>query len=124
MKKVRFHLHLLAKPKDINVGFYQAHKKTLLWTEMFLLMLCRKKNPEILNIAGHVFLEDGSIEGVTSPCKGMGKNVKTFRNALGIDNGHKKLIASVSPQLATDRPPSPISTAQPTAILLSSTKTT
>ena len=52
---------------------------------MFLLMLCRKKNPDILNIVGHTFLEDCAIEGVTSPSKGRGKTIKTFRNALGFD---------------------------------------
>jgi hypothetical protein len=84
-------LHLLAKPKDHNVGFLQIRSKTLLWTEMFILLLCRNKNPEILNIAGHKFLEDCGLEGVTHP--GKGKTIKTFRNALGIDsfggNGHK-----------------------------------
>ena len=37
-------LHLLAKPKDVNAGFSNIRTKTLLWTEMFLLLLCRKKN--------------------------------------------------------------------------------
>ncbi len=36
-------LHLLAKPNDANTGFYAAPLKLLLWTEMFLLLLCRKK---------------------------------------------------------------------------------
>jgi hypothetical protein len=79
-------LHLLAKPKEHNVGFSTVRSKTLIWTEMFLLLLCRNKNPEILNIAGHKFLEDCGLEGVTYPSKGTrGKNIKTFRNALGID---------------------------------------
>jgi hypothetical protein len=85
-KKGRLCLHLLAKPKDNNVGFYRSGKRSLLWTEMFLLMLCRKKNPEILNIAGHAFLKDCAIEGVTYPSRGRGKTIKTFRNALGFDN--------------------------------------
>ena len=92
----KLNLHLLAKPKDSNVGFYRSSKKSLLWTEMFLLMMCRKKNPEILNIVGHSFLEDCAIEGITHPCKGAGKTIKTFRNALGFEsfgtaggNGHK-----------------------------------
>lgn len=96
-KRGKLYLHLLAKPKDINAGFYRSSKRSLLWTEMFLLMLCRKKNPEILNIVGHAFLEDCAIEGVTSPSKGRGKTINTFRNALGFDNfmtvggaGHKK----------------------------------
>jgi len=89
----KLNLHLLAKPKDSNEGFYRSSRKSLLWTEMFLLMMCRKKNPEILNIVGHSFLEDCAIEGITYPSKGTGKTIKTFRNALGFDsfagNGHK-----------------------------------
>ena len=53
---------------------------------MFLLMLCRKKNPEILNIVGHAFLANCAMEGVTSPVKGKSNSIKTFRNALGIDS--------------------------------------
>jgi hypothetical protein len=92
----KLNLHLVAKPKDNNPGFYKSSKRSLLWTEMFLLMLCRKKNPEILNIVGHAFLEDCAIEGITYRSKGKGKTIKTFRNALGFDsfgiaggNGHK-----------------------------------
>ena len=86
-KRGRLCLHLLAKPKDPPyVGFYKSSKRSLLWTEMFLLMLCRKKNPEILNIVGHSFLEDCAIEGVTFPSKGGGKTIKSFRNALGFDS--------------------------------------
>jgi hypothetical protein len=86
-KRGKLYLHLLAKSKDEPyVGFYRASKRSLLWTEMFLLMLCRKKNPEILNIAGHTFLEDCAIEGVTYPSKGRGRTIKTFRNALGFDS--------------------------------------
>jgi hypothetical protein len=85
-KKGKLCLHLLAKSKDPNVGFYKSSERSLIWTEMFLLMLCRKKNPEILNIAGHTFLEDCAIEGVTHPSKGRGKTIKTFRNALGFDS--------------------------------------
>jgi hypothetical protein len=83
-KKGTLYLHLLAKPKDHNVGFSTVHRRALLWSEMFLLLLCRKKNPKILNITGHAFLEDCAIEGITDPCKGRGKNIKTFRNAVGI----------------------------------------
>jgi hypothetical protein len=36
-------VHLLAKPRDSKVGFSTISKKTLLWSEMFLLLLCRKK---------------------------------------------------------------------------------
>ena len=68
-------LHLLAKPKEHNVGFLTVRSKTLVWTEMFLLLLCRNKNPEILNIAGHKFLEDCGLEGVTYPSKGRGVKI-------------------------------------------------
>ena len=131
-EKGTLYLHLLAKPKDNNLGFLTVRLKTLLWTEMFLLLLCRKKNPEILNIAGHARLEDGAIEGITYPSKGKGNNVKTFRNSLGIDsfgmasgNGRKKLTTRVVTQLATHSP-TPIAhlTTRPATILLSSTKTT
>ena len=85
-QKGRLNLHLVAKPKDNNVGFYRSSKRSLLWTEMFLLMLCRKKNPEILNIVGHTFLEDCAIEGITYPSKGSGKTIRSFQNALGFDS--------------------------------------
>jgi hypothetical protein len=110
----KLNLHLVAKPKDNNAGFYKSSKRSLLWTEMFLLMLCRKKNPEILNIVGHAFLEDCAIEGLTYPSKGIGKTIKTFRNALGFDisgmaggNSHKS-----SPQ------PSARPIAQPTTQII------
>jgi hypothetical protein len=116
-KKGRLSLHLLAKSKDEpNVGFYRSSKRSLLWTEMFLLMLCRKKNPEILNIVGHSFLEDCAIEGVTYPSKGRGKTIKTFRNALGFDsfatvagNEQKKPSAQpiIRPPIAPTAPPIP-----------------
>jgi hypothetical protein len=70
-------VHLLAKPRDSDVGFAAISKKTLLWTEMFLLMLCRKKNPEILNIVGHAFLENCAMEGITSPVKGKSNSIRT-----------------------------------------------
>ena len=108
-KRGRLCLHLLAKPKDTNVGFYRSSKKSLLWTEMFLLMLCRKKNPEILNIVGHAFLEDCAIAGITYPTRGRGKTINTFRNTLGFDSFG---MAGNGPNKPTARPPaSP--TAQP-----------
>jgi len=58
-------LHLLAKPNDANTGFYSASLKTLLWTEMFVLLLCRNKNPEIANIMGKPFLDDAGIANIT-----------------------------------------------------------
>jgi len=89
---------------------------------MFLLMLCRKKNPEILNIVGHSFLEDCAIEGVTYPSRGRGKTIKTFRNALGFDsfatvagNEQKKPSAQpiVRPPVASTANPIPQPTANP-----------
>jgi hypothetical protein len=76
-------LHLLAKPNDANTGFYSASLKTLLWTEMFVLLLCRKKNPEIVNIMGKPFLDDAGIANITDAGKGKGANIQTFRNLLG-----------------------------------------
>jgi hypothetical protein len=106
-------LHLLAKPKDTNLGFYRSHEKSLLWLEMFILLLCRRKNPEILNIVGRAFLENCGIEGITYPTKRKHKAIKTFRNALAIEgfgiavgNGRKKPSAQPTIQL----------TAGPTAI--------
>jgi hypothetical protein len=130
-KKGRLFVHLLAKPKDTNTGFYRARERSLVWTEMFILLLCRKKNPEILNIVGHAFLEDCGIEGITYPAKGGGKSIKAFKDALGFDSfkGVKfspKKAAALTPQTAP-RPtahPTPQANPQPTAILLSSTKTT
>jgi hypothetical protein len=105
-KRGKLCLHLLAKPKDA-VGFYRSSKRSLLWTEMFLLMMCRKKNPEILNIVGHAFLEDCAIEGITYPSRGRGKTIKTFRNALGFENfvtvaGNDQKKSNVQPPV---RPP-------------------
>jgi hypothetical protein len=114
-KRGKLIVHFLAKPKDINTGFYQASEKSLLWTEMFILLLCRKKNPEILNIAGHAFLEDCGIEGITYPAKGRGKSIKTFRDALGFDSfkGQKFSPKKAAPQLTAQPTPQP--TPQPTA---------
>lgn len=83
-------LHFLAKPNGVNSGFSKnVSKKTLIWTEMFLIQLCMRKNPELLNLKGAQFLETTSIESVTDgiPTKGPSANrIKTFRNAIGIDN--------------------------------------
>lgn len=128
-KKGRLFVHLLAKPKDTNAGFYHARKSSLVWTEMFILLLCRKKNPEILNIAGKAFLEDCGIEGITYPASGRGKAIKAFRDALGFDSFKGAKFApkkkAVPQQPTVIRTPQPISqaTAQPTAALLASTKT-
>jgi hypothetical protein len=111
-RKGKLCLHLLAKSKDAPyVGFYRSTKRSLLWTEMFLLMLCRKKNPEILNIVGHSFLEDCAIEGVTYPTRGKGKTIKTFRNALGFDSftavRWKSAQPIIRPPIAPTAPPIP-----------------
>ena len=119
-QKGKLNLHLVAKPKDDNAGFYKSSKRSLHWTEMFLLMLCRKKNPEITNIVGHAFLEDCAIEGITYPSKGRGRTIKTFRSALGFDssgmaggNSHKS-----SPQPSArpiTQPATQTQTTQPSA---------
>ena len=116
-KRGKLNLHLVAKPKDNNAGFYRSSKRSLLWTEMFLLMLCRKKNPDILNIVGHTFLEDCAIEGVTSPSKGRGKTIKTFRNALGFDGfaAEKKAKPIVIHPPANPIPPPTAQASQPSA---------
>ncbi|MFZ3251591.1 MAG: hypothetical protein WA214_22185, partial [Pseudolabrys sp.] len=83
-----------------------------------LLMLCRKKNPDILNIVGHTFLEDCAIEGVTSPSKGRGKTIKTFRNALGFDGfvAEKKAPIVIRPPAnANPIPPPTAQASQPSA---------
>jgi hypothetical protein len=116
-KKGKVCLHLLAKPKDPPyVGFYKSPKRALLWTEMFLLMLCRRKNEEILNIVGHTFLEDCAIEGVTYP--GKGKTIKTFRSACGFDSFAKPHAQPIvrPPSASTAHPiPQPIAQPSPQA---------
>jgi len=108
-------VHLLAKPRDSNAGFSAINKKTLLWTEMFLLLLCRKKNPEILNIVGHSFLENCGMEGITSPCKGRSNSIKTFRNALGIDSFVGTGNDRNKPTTLPTAPPKTQPTTQPTS---------
>jgi hypothetical protein len=99
-------LHLLAKPNDANTGFYAASLKTLLWTEMFILLLCRRKNPDIANIMGMPFLEDAGVESITEIGSGKGSNVQTFRNVLGLNKfgmgkkkkpGRSKSTSNLSP---------------------------
>lgn len=125
----KLNLHLVAKPKDDNTGFYRSSKRSLLWTEMFLLMLCRKKNPDILNIVGHAFLEDCAIEGITYPSRGRGKTVRSFQTALGFDsfattgNNNQKKSTKPSAQSAVRPPANPISqpsaqASQPTAQIM------
>lgn len=122
-KRGKLCLHLLAKPKD-SEGFYHSSEKSLIWTEMFLLMLCRKKNPDILNIVGHTFLEDCAIEGVTSPSKGRGKTIKTFRNALGFDGfaAEKKAKPIIIRPPANPIPPPTAQASQPSAQIVQPAK--
>jgi hypothetical protein len=87
---------------------------------MFLLLLCRKKNPEILNIAGHALLEDAGIEGITYPSRAKGKNIRTFRDALGFDhfgttagNGRKKLATQPTAEPTTQEIVEPTMSKQP-----------
>ena len=121
-------LHLLAKPKDHpNGGFYKAPKRLLIWNEMFLLLLCRRKNPEILNIVGHALLEDCGIEGVTHRSNGAGQHnaIRTFRNALAIDSfgmsagrGRRRptarAVTTEPPEASAGSPAAPL-TGQPSA---------
>lgn len=109
-------LHLLAKPNDANTGFYAVTLKVLLWTEMFVLLLCRRKNPDIANIMGAPFLEDAGIESITETGNGRGSNIKTFRSALGLDKfgmgktkkHHRSKSKSKEPALQPDTPVLPI----------------
>ena len=112
-------LHLLAKPNDLNTGFFSVRLKVLLWTEMFVLLMCRKKNPDIANIMGKPFLEDAGIENITDASKGKGANIRTFRNVLGLDNfgttkgkngqSRPKTLPNAQPVIQPNTPP----TAQP-----------
>ena len=110
-------VHLLAKPNNSNTGFYSVTSKVLLWTEMFVLMMCRKKNPEIANIMGKPSLENAAIENITDTSKGKGANIKTFRNVLGLDNfgatkgkiGRSKPKSSLSAELPAQlKTPTPV----------------
>jgi hypothetical protein len=106
-------LHLLAKPNDANTGFYAARLKVLLWTEMFILLLCRRKNPNIANIMGMPFLEDAGVESITETGNGKGSNVQTFRSVLGLNKfgmgkakNHRSKSKS-SPNAPQPAPPAP-----------------
>ena len=68
----------------MNTGFYAVTLKVLLWAEMFVLLLCRKKNPDIANIMGMPFLDDVGIANITEPATTKGANVRTFGNVLGM----------------------------------------
>jgi hypothetical protein len=81
-------------------------------------------SPEILNIAGHKFLEDCGLEGTTHP--GKGKTIKIFRNAaLGIDifggNGRNNKPTAQSTTEATTEPTTQQTTQQTTTKQVSDT---
>jgi hypothetical protein len=106
-------LHLLAKPNDSNTGFLSVRLKVLLWTEMFVLLMCGKKNPDIANTMGKPFLEDTGIENITDTSKGKGANIRTFRNVLGLDGTTKgtsgqsrqKALPNAQPAIQPNTPP-------------------
>ena len=82
-------LHLLAKPKDTQDGFSKAiSKKTLFWTELFLIQMCSNKNPDLQNVISKPFIKTTAIANITDGLKTMGPppvRTKTFRNAIGVD---------------------------------------
>jgi hypothetical protein len=80
-------LHLLARPKQKQEGFsINVDGKELFWLEDFIQQTCRIKNPYLLNVGKSKFLLRTAIEGITDSTTGRGENVRTFRNALGIDD--------------------------------------
>jgi hypothetical protein len=102
-------LHLLAKPNDANTGFYAVTLKVLLWTEMFILLLCRKKNPDIANIMGMPFLDDVGIANITEAATSKAANVRTFGNVLGMKKFGMAKIKTKQPSKSKTPP-----TIQPT----------
>jgi hypothetical protein len=80
-------LHLLAKPKETQRGFsINISDQELFWLEDYIQQACRIKNPYLLNIGKSKFLLKTAIEGITDSTGGRGEHVRTFRNALGIDD--------------------------------------
>jgi hypothetical protein len=80
-------LHLLAKPKPAQQGFTtNVSDKELFWIEDYIQQTCRIKNPYLLNIGKSKFLLRTAIEGITDSAHSRGDHVRTFRNALGIDD--------------------------------------
>ena len=80
-------LHLLARAKAKQKGFsINIDTAELFWLEDYIQQTCRIKNPYLLNIGKSKFLLKTAIEGITDNTSGRGENVKTFRNALGIEN--------------------------------------
>jgi hypothetical protein len=60
--------------------------KELYWIEDHIQQTCRIKNPYLLNIGKSKFLLKTAIEGITDSVHNRGEHVRTFRNALGIDD--------------------------------------
>jgi hypothetical protein len=80
-------LHLLAKPRTEQRGFStNISGKELYWIEDFIQQTCRMKNPELFNLGNRKFLLKTAIEGITDGSASRGEHVRTFRNALGIND--------------------------------------
>ena len=80
-------LHLLARPKDVQRGFSKdISDKELYWLEDFIQQMCRMKNPDLCNIAKSTFLLKASIEGLTDGTSHRSDRIKSFRNAVGIED--------------------------------------
>jgi hypothetical protein len=112
------HQHLLAKPNDANTGLYAVRLKVLLWAEMFVLQLCRKKNPDIANIMGMPFLDDVGIANITEAATSKGPNVRTFGNVVGMKKfgtgkiktrqpSKSKTPPTIQPTIQSNTPPVP-----------------
>ncbi len=80
-------LHLLAREKETQRGFsIHIDEKELFWLEDYIQQTCRIKNPDLLNIGKSKFLLKTAIEGITDSTSSRGMNVRSFRNALGIED--------------------------------------
>jgi len=80
-------LHLLARPKDVHRGFSKdISDKELYWIEDFIQQMCRMKNPDLCNISKSTFLLKASIEGLTDGTSHRSDRIKSFRNAVGIED--------------------------------------
>jgi len=80
-------LHLLARPKVAQRGFSaDVGDKELFWIEDFIQQMCRMKNPDLCNISKSTFLLKASIEGLTDGTSHRSDRVKSFRNAVGIED--------------------------------------
>jgi len=80
-------LHLLAKPKLQQKGFSKdVDDKELFWIEDFIQQMCRMKNPDLCNISKATFLLKASIEGLTDGTTHRSDRIKSFRNAVGVED--------------------------------------